>query len=187
MRGLDYYTAMVFEASMPDARQFGSVLGGGRYDGLVDRFSETSVPACGVSIGLDRFIDALTHLGKLKRASAITQALVIGMKGVPGAELLRLAAELRGAGIRTEVYMGAEGAGMKEQLAFANAKGLPLAVIVGEDEIKSGTVSIKNLALGKEARAGTADHAEYKKQGRAGQLTARRAELVATVKGQLGL
>jgi histidyl-tRNA synthetase len=82
MRGLDYYTAMVFEASMPDARQFGSVLGGGRYDGLVDRFSETSVPACGVSIGLDRFIDALTHLGKLKRASAITQALVIGMKGV---------------------------------------------------------------------------------------------------------
>ena len=187
MRGLDYYTAMVFEASMPNAQQFGSVLGGGRYDGLVDRFSETSVPACGVSIGLDRFIDALTQLGKLRAASTTTQTLIIAMKGVPEFELMRLAAELRQAGIRTEVYTGMEGASMKDQLAFANAKGVPLAVIVGEDEIKSGTVSIKNLVIGKEARAGVTDHVEYKKQARAGQFTAQRTNLVTTVKEQLGL
>ncbi len=187
MRGLDYYTAMVFEAFLPQARQFGSVLGGGRYDGLVDRFSKTSVPACGVSIGLDRFIDALTHLGKLKVATTITQALIIGMKGVPAIELLRLAAELRGSGIRTEVYLGAKGSSMKDQLAFANARGIPIAVIIGEDEIKAGTVSIKNLVIGKVTRAGVTDQAEYKKQARAGQLTARRADLVATVREQLGV
>ena len=187
MRGLDYYTAMVFEAAMPNAKQFGSVLGGGRYDGLVDRFSKTSVPACGVSIGLDRFIDALTHLGKLKAASTITQALIIGMKEVPAIELLRLAAELRQSGIRTEVYLGAKGATMKDQLAFANARGIPLAVIIGGDELKSATVSIKNLIVGKEARTGMTDQVEYKKKDRAGQLTVRRSELIPTVKAQLGL
>ena len=186
MRGLDYYTAMVFEAYLPNARQFGSILGGGRYDNLVDRFQATSIPACGVSIGLDRFLDALAHLGKIKLNQTQTQVLVVGMKGVPGAELLKLASELRAAGIRAEVYLGAPGASMKVQLAFANTREFPLAIIVGENEIKDGVVSIKNLALGRDLRAATASHDEYKGQGRAGQVTVPRSEMINAVREQLG-
>jgi histidyl-tRNA synthetase len=185
MRGLDYYTAVVFEAYLPNAQQFGSILGGGRYDNLVDRFQPASIPACGVSIGLDRFLDALAHLGKITLAPTNTQVLVIGMKGVPGAELLRLAAELRQAEIRTEVYLGAPGSSMKDQLAFANAREFPLAVIVGEDEIKAGTVSIKNLVIGRKIRASAADREAYRQQGRAGQVTAPRAELITAIREQL--
>ena len=185
MRGLDYYTAVVFEAYLPQAPQFGSVLGGGRYDNLVDRFTTASVPACGVSIGLDRFLDALTHLGKIKLVPTQTQVLVLGMKGVPGAELLRLASELREAGIRTEIYLGAAGTSLKDQLAFANAREFPLAAIIGEDEIKAGTVSLKNLVIGREIRASAASREEYQKKGRAGQMTVSRGELIATVRSQL--
>jgi histidyl-tRNA synthetase len=185
MRGLDYYTAIVFEAYLPNAQQFGSILGGGRYDNLVDRFQTTSIPACGVSIGLDRFLDAIAHLGKIKLKPTNTEVLVIGMKGVPGAELLKLAAELREADIRTEVYLGAPNAKMKDQLAFANTRGFPLAIIVGENEIKDGTVSIKNLVIGQKIRESAANREEYEKQGRAGQMTVPRTELIATIRDQL--
>jgi len=185
MRGLDYYTAVVFEAFMPNAQQFGSVLGGGRYDNLVDRFSGTSVPACGISIGLDRFLDALAHLGKITLAPTSTQVIVLGLRGVPAVELARLAAELRRSAIRTEVYLGADGTSLKDQLAFANAKSIPLAVIVGEDELKSSSISIKNLVVGKEVRSGAADREEYKKQARAGQMTIARTDLVSVITEQL--
>lgn len=186
MRGLDYYTATVFEGYLPAAPMYGSILGGGRYDGLVDRFSETSVAACGVSIGLDRFLDALIHAGKLKVRKSTTKALVIGMKGVNQAHLLGLATELRKAGINTEVYAGAQGASMKDQLSYADDKDIPVAVIVGEDEVKSASVSIKDLARGREIKATVTDRAEYMKLSKAGQVTLPRADMIAHVQKLVG-
>ncbi len=182
MRGLDYYTATVFEGYIPAAPQYGSIMGGGRYDGLVDRFAENGVAACGVSIGLDRFLDAMIFVGKLKVRKSTTQALVIGMKGVNQTHLLSLAAELRGAGVNTEVYSGAEKASMKDQMAYANDKDIPLAIIVGENEVQENTVSVKNLAMGSAIKAAAKDSEEYKTLSKAGQVTIPRGDMLGQVK-----
>jgi len=186
VRGLDYYTGPVFEAWLPAAPQFGSVMGGGRYDNLVARFTEQSVPATGASIGLDRFMDALAHIGKIKTTPTITQVFVLAFRGVPVTELLTIAASLRAEGIPTEIFFGDPKAGFNKQLSAANARQIPVAVIAGEDELKAGTVSVKDLRAGLQARAGIQDHKEFKQAGKAGQVTVPRGELVATVKGMLG-
>lgn len=186
VRGLDYYTGPVFEAWLPTAPQFGSVMGGGRYDNLVARFTEQSIPATGASIGLDRFMDALAHAGKIKTTPTITQVFVLAFRGVPVTELLAIAATLRAEGIPTEIFFGDSKAGFNKQLSAANARQIPVAVIAGEDELKAGTVSIKDLRAGLQARAGIQDHKEFKQAGKAGQVTVPRGELVATVKAMLG-
>jgi histidyl-tRNA synthetase len=185
MRGLDYYTGPVFEAHLPAAPQFGSVMGGGRYDQLVARFMDQSVPATGASIGLDRFMDALTHIGKIKTVHTVTQVLIVSLPGVPTGELLSIAHDLRGEGIPTEVFFGDSKTGLRDQLSAANAKQVSVAVILGEDELKAGNVSIKDLRVGMQARAGIQDREEYKKSGKAGQVTVPRSDLVKTVKETL--
>jgi len=187
-RGLDYYTGPVFEAVLPGAPEFGSVAGGGRYDGLAGRFSEARIPATGVSIGLDRFVAALTKMGEIKAPQTTTRVLVVAMTGTPVTELLRVAAELRGAGIAAELYFTPEGAkpGVKNQLAYGNAREIPVAVLLGEDELKAGKISIKDLRAGRDARAEIKDREEYRKAGQAGQVTVDRAKLVETVRGLLG-
>jgi histidyl-tRNA synthetase len=187
MRGLDYYTGPVFEAHVTAAPQFGSVMGGGRYDQLVARFMERGIPATGVSIGLDRFVDALAHIGKINKVPTSTKVLVVSLRGVLASELLAVASELRAAGIATEVYFGEAKAGFKDQLSAANARQIPVAVIMGEDELKAGKVSIKDLGAGMQARAGLQDHGEFKKAGKAGQVTVPRADMVNTVRGMVGL
>lgn len=185
MRGLDYYTGPVFEAHLPAAPEFGSVMGGGRYDQLVARFMDQSIPATGASIGLDRFMDALVHIGKIKTVPTITKVLVVSLRGVPTSELLSIANDLRGKGIPTEVFFGDSKVGFRDQLSAANAKQVPIAVILGEDELKAGNVSIKDLRVGAQARAGIHDREEYKKSGKAGQVTIPRCDLVKTVKQML--
>lgn len=185
MRGLDYYTGPVFEALLTAAPQFGSVMGGGRYDQLVARFMDESIPATGVSIGLDRFMEALAHVGKVKVASTTTRVFVLSMKGIPTNELLRIAGDLRAEGIATEVFFGDRKVGFRDQLAVANAKQIPVAVILGEDELKAGNVSVKDLRAGMEARAGIQDREEYRKAGKTGQVTIPRSDLVKTVKQML--
>jgi histidyl-tRNA synthetase len=182
MRGLDYYTGPVFEAVLPSAPQFGSVMGGGRYDQLVARFLDRNVPSTGASIGLDRLMDALRHLGKVQLAPTTTKVLVLAMRGVAASELLRIAAELRAQGIPSEVFFGDPKAGIRDQLSVANARLIPVAVIMGEDELKSGKVSVKDLKVGAEARASIQDREQYRKSGKSGQTTVARADLVRTVK-----
>src|SRR5688572_724562 len=148
-RGLDYYTGPVFEAWLPDAPEFGSVMGGGRYDGLVTRFSDKAIPSTGASIGLDRFLAALRHLGVLKPVNSTVRVLLIHFPGMPVGELLAAAAELRAAGIPTQLYFKPDVEGLakakpKDQFAYANAAGIPVAVIIGENELKTGTVAIKD-------------------------------------------
>lgn len=181
-RGLDYYTGPVFEAELPGAPECGSVGGGGRYDGLVERFMDASIPATGASIGLDRFIDALTRVGKLDANITTTQAMVVSFPGTPEAELLRVANELRGAGIATEVYMGAANTGLGARMSYAGGRNIPVAVILGPDELANGTVAVKDLRMGKEKRKDIKSNEEFRKAGRVAQQTVARAELIATVR-----
>ena len=182
-RGLDYYTGPVFEAELCNAARYGSVMGGGRFDCLVERFLPTAIPATGGSIGVDRLMDALEASGKLPSPGSATQVLIVGLKGVAPTELLKTAQLLRGAGIATEVYMrrmmGSTALG--KQLAYANARHIPIAVILGEDEVCSETVSVKDLVEGSISRVHIDDHRTYVKEGKVGQITVPRKDLVAVL------
>ncbi len=184
-RGLDYYTGTVIEAFLPQAPQFSSIMGGGRYDQLVERFLDTPIPATGVSIGLDRFMAALMHLGKIPKVSTTTSVLVLAMPKTPVEQLLRAASELRTENIATEVYLGESGTSVRNQLSFANANGISIAVILGEDELKNNQVSIKDLKAGMEGRVDIKDHEQYRKAGKAGQITVKREEWVQSIKNML--
>lgn len=182
-RGLDYYTGPVFEMQITDAPEFGSVMGGGRYDGLVSRFMDRPIPCTGMGIGLDRLLAALAHLEAIPKATTTVQALVVTMGKVPKSETLRVAAELRAAGICTEPYFAKKKKmTMKDQLSHADHYGIPVAVILGEDEVANGLVAIKDLYTGKEQRAGIADRDAYREAGRTGQVTVPRSAMVETVK-----
>jgi len=185
-RGLDYYTGPVFEVILPDAPQFGAVGGGGRYDGLVGRFMGRKIPCSGISGGLDRLMAALEYLGAIQKTKTTVQALVVTVGKTPKTEVLKIAAELRAAGIRTEPYFAKKKKmGMSDQLSHADHYGIPVAVIVGEDELAQGVVAVKDLRAGKEGRQDIADRDAYRKAGKTGQVTVPRAEMVETVKSLL--
>ena len=179
-RGLDYYTGPVFETILPESPEFGSVMGGGRYNQLVARFLDKPIPCTGMSVGLDRLMAALSHLGIVPASKTTVQALIVTMGKVPASETLRLAAELREAGIRTEAFFGPK-MNLKTQLAHADRYEVPVAVILGEDELANGVVAVKDLLAGKRQREEIADHEAYRQAGKTGQVTVPRAELVDTV------
>ncbi len=182
-RGLDYYTGPVFETVIPASPQFGSVGGGGRYDGLVERFMNRPIPCTGMSVGLDRLMACLTELGAVRPVNTPVQALVVTMGRVPQAETLRLARELRAAGIRTEAFFASrKKMQMGNQLSHADHYGIPVAVIIGEDELAQGVVSVKDLLAGKAERADIEDREAYREAGKAGQTTVARAEAAAVVR-----
>jgi histidyl-tRNA synthetase len=186
-RGLDYYTGPVFETIIPSAPQFGSVMGGGRYNQLVQRFLNRPIACTGMSVGLDRLIAALTHLGCIEGVKSPVQVLVVTMGNVRRSETLRVASELRAAGIPTETFLAAKNKmQMGNQLSHADHYGIPVAVILGEEEIDNGVVSIKDLRAGKAAREDIADHDAYREAGKTGQRTVARSEMVAAVRGLLG-
>jgi histidyl-tRNA synthetase len=146
VRGLEYYTGAVFEAQFINASgvSFGSIGGGGRYDGLVSRFRGEPVPATGFSIGVSRLAAALQARGESR--ATLGPVVVLAMDKARMGDYLALARDLRSAGIRAEVYLG--GAGMKAQLKYADKRGAPVAVIQGGDELARGTVTLKDLRLG---------------------------------------
>ena len=185
-RGLAYYTGPIFEAHLAEAPEMGAVIGGGRYNNLVDRFLEKSIPATGASFGLDRFTAALRKLKSIDSAATMTQALIISFPGVPASYLLRVARLLRESGVRAEVYFGDAKAKMKDQLSLANMRQVPVAVIVGPDEMAAAQVSVKDLRAGMVERAGVQDREAFKAAGKTAQVTVGLDEVVATVKGLLG-
>jgi histidyl-tRNA synthetase len=142
MRGLDYYTGVVFEIILPDKPDFGSICGGGRYDSLVDQFSETSIPAIGGSIGIDRLFDAMSEQGLLGETDLI-KALVINLDEQLMADYVGLVTQLREAGINSEMYY--QPVKLDKQFKYAEAKGIEYAVIMGADEKVKGVVQLKNL------------------------------------------
>jgi histidyl-tRNA synthetase len=153
VRGLGYYTGAVYEAELTletrdekgRPRQFGSVAGGGRYDDLVKRFTGQAVPATGVSIGVDRLLAALRATGRTESAG-VGPVVVTVMDKDRMADCQSMAAELRAAGIRAEVFLG--GGNFGKQLKYADKRAAPVAVIEGEDERARGVVQLKDLALG---------------------------------------
>ena len=184
-RGLAYYTGPIYEAYLAEAPEMGAVIGGGRYNNLVDRFLEKSIPATGASFGLDRFTAALRKLKAVDSAATLTQALIISFPGVPAAYLLKIARLLREAGVRAEVYFGDPKAKMKDQLSLANMRHVPVAVIVGPDEMTAGQASVKDLRAGLEARAGVQDREAFRQAGKTAQVTVGLDVLVETVRGLL--
>ncbi|MEY8801430.1 histidine--tRNA ligase [Leisingera sp. XS_AS12] len=185
VRGLGYYTGPVFEAELTfeildekgRKRQFGSVSGGGRYDGLVKRFTGQEVPAVGVSIGVDRLLAALHAKGRLT-AEATGPVVVTVMDRARMADYQAMVAELRNAGIRAEVYLG-NPKNFGNQLKYADKRNSPVAVIEGGDEKANGVVQIKDLILGAKI-AENATLEEWKE--RPSQFEVPRTELVAKVR-----
>ncbi|AZO01111.1 histidine--tRNA ligase [Mesorhizobium sp. M9A.F.Ca.ET.002.03.1.2] len=189
VRGLEYYTGPVYEAELlaeiPNEEgkivRFGSVGGGGRYDGLVSRFRGEPVPATGFSIGVSRLMTALKNLGKLDTSDVIAPVVVLTMD--KDTESLgryqKMVAELRAAGIRSEMYLG--GAGMKAQLKYADRRGSPVAIIQGDDERAKGELQIKDLIEGARMSAEIVDNAEWR-AARPAQVTVAEGELVAEVR-----
>ncbi|HEX8171718.1 MAG TPA: histidine--tRNA ligase [Thermoanaerobaculia bacterium] len=182
-RGLAYYTGPVFEAILLDAPQFGSVFGGGRYDNLVMRFLGEPIPAVGASIGVDRLLAALTHLGTIGKEKSTARVLVTNMDAALRDDYLAMTWELRRAGIPTELYLGS-GRGPRQQLKYADKYDIPLAILYGSNEKQQGTVTIKDLVAGRENLKPAADRQEYLAQ-RAGQINVPRAELVETIRRML--
>lgn len=190
VRGLGYYTGPVFEAELTfeildekgRKRQFGSVAGGGRYDDLVKRFTGQSVPATGVSIGVDRLLAALRAKGIAASGEAAGPVVVTVMDRDRMAEYLAIAAELRAAGIRAEVYLG-NPKNFGNQLKYADKRAAPVAVIQGGDEAARGAVVLKDLILGARI-AESATLEEWK--DRPAQVEVARGDMVAAVRRMLG-
>ncbi len=188
-RGLDYYTGPVFEASLDDAPEFGSVFGGGRYDGLVERFLGRKIPAVGASIGVDRLFAAMEMLGLHRLAPSTAKVIVTVMEPSRLSAYQKLTRELREAGINTEMYLGEEKT-LGKQLQYANRQQIPLAVIIGSDEFAKGEVTIKNLKLGgelqdKKKTAQGKEREEWLKLSRTVQVTVPLAETTHQIKKTL--
>jgi len=185
VRGLGYYTGPVFEAELTfeildekgRKRQFGSVAGGGRYDDLVKRFTGQSVPATGVSIGVDRLLAALREKGRMG-AQAQGPVVVTVMDRDRMADYQTIVAELRAAGIRAEVYLG-NPKNFGNQLKYADRRNAPIAVIEGGEEKERGVIQVKDLILGAEM-AKEASLEEWK--ARPSQFEIPRSDLVAKIR-----
>jgi len=190
VRGLAYYTGPVFEAvskheyrdARGQVRRFGSICGGGRYDDLVERLLGIRVPATGASIGVDRLLELLVQLRGDTRTTG--PVLVTVMDPSRKTDYQRIAASLRQAGIPAEVYYGTQRS-IAQQLSYADAKGCPIAILAGGDEFARGTVSVKNLRLGKTLSAQIVNREEWRAAKQA-QIEVPYGEMVCTVAHMLG-
>ncbi|OJU98452.1 MAG: histidine--tRNA ligase [Shinella sp. 65-6] len=190
VRGLEYYTGPVFEAELQFAVTnekgekvvFGSVGGGGRYDGLVSRFMGQPVPATGFSIGVSRLMTALKNLGKLGEDEVLAPVLVTVMDGdiESMGRYQRFTQDLRAAGIRAEMYQG-NWKKFGNQLKYADRRGAPVAIIQGGDERAEGLVQIKDLIEGKRLSGEIEDNIAWR-EARVAQVSVPEAELVAKVR-----
>jgi histidyl-tRNA synthetase len=201
VRGLEYYTGPVYECELTfpvvnedgETVRFGSVAGGGRYDGLVKRFTGQDVPATGFSIGVSRLMTALKNLGKLGADDVQQPVLVTVMDRDTEAlgryqrmvQSLRNAKDEQGrpAGIRAEMYQG-NPKNFGNQLKYADRRGCPLAVIQGSDERARGEIVIKDLIEGRRQAEAIASNAEWR-AARVAQVTVPEGELVAKVREML--
>ncbi len=187
VRGLEYYTGPVFEAELTfetkDEKgrpvRFGSVGGGGRYDGLVARFKGQPIPATGFSIGVSRLYTALSTLGKLKQAAVPGPVVVTVFDKKSIADYQGLVTKLRDAGIRAELYLG--NGKMGQQFKYADQRGSPCVVIQGPDEKEKGEVQIKDLIEGAKAAASIASNEEWRAE-RPAQFAVSEDKLVEAVR-----
>ena len=159
-RGLDYYTGTVYETTLLDHPEIGSVCSGGRYDNLAGYYIEKQLPGVGISIGLTRLFYVLDEQGLLnpQLPSAPADALVIPMLSDPR-PAINLAQELRLFGLKVQFY--GEQKKFKQKMAYANKLGVPFVVLLGEDEYSRGMCSVKNMATGEQVTLGINDAARH--------------------------
>ncbi|MFC1849765.1 histidine--tRNA ligase [candidate division CSSED10-310 bacterium] len=144
-RGLDYYTGPIFETFLTD-RTFSSLGGGGRYDGLVGIFSRETIPASGTSFGLDRIVAALHEIGQEQTGSTTTEILVVLFSTELKSEAISLVSRCRKAGFRSELYY--EPVKLRKQFSYANQKGIPLVLLIGDVEAEEQAVQLKDMKNG---------------------------------------
>ncbi|UJQ95888.1 histidine--tRNA ligase [Mariluticola halotolerans] len=187
VRGLEYYTGPVFEIELtfPVTNEkgqevvFGSVGGGGRYDGLVSRFRKQPVPATGFSIGVSRLAHALKLTGNVGAEQPVGPVVVCVMDKDQKPGYQKMVAELRAAGIRAEMFLG-NPKNVGKQFAYADQRNAPAVVIEGSQEREAGKVQIKDLIVGKEMSAEITDNEQWKAE-RPGQFECDRSELVEKI------
>jgi histidyl-tRNA synthetase len=191
VRGLEYYTGPVYEVELlldtKDEKgrpvRFGSVGGGGRYDGLVSRFRGEPVPATGFSIGVSRLQAALTLLGKIDTKPEAGPVVVLVMDRNEIAQYQKFVTTLRNAGIRTEMYLGNPKNNLGVQFKYADRRNSPCAIIQGGDEKAKGIVQIKDLILGAQVGGeGTDREAFLQKQQSEAQTAVPEGQLVDEVR-----
>jgi histidyl-tRNA synthetase len=188
VRGLEYYTGPVYEVELTFETKdehgkpvrFGSVGGGGRYDGLVARFRGEPVPATGFSIGVSRLLAALQHLHKIETKAEPGPVVVTVFDPERIADYQRMVQQLRAAGIRAELYLGAGKFGA--QMKYADKRGAPCVVIQGGDEKAKGEVQIKDLALGAELAGLSKDRDVYRQKQAEAQFAVPERDLVEGVR-----
>ncbi|MFA5358420.1 MAG: histidine--tRNA ligase [Patescibacteria group bacterium] len=143
-RGLDYYTGPVFETTLLDLPDIGSVMSGGRFDDLVMRFTGNKIPATGASVGVDRLFTALEELGRLPQIKTKTLALIVNWRDSFVAERLKLASDLRADGFNVDFFPDGD-VPLKEQIAFALKRGIRYVILLGEKEVAGNVVALKDL------------------------------------------
>ena len=150
-RGLDYYTGTVYETFLNDYRELGSICSGGRYENLAENYTDKKLPGVGISIGLTRLFYKLNELNIIKAdKKSISDIIIIPMTEnleVP----LELATELRNIGINTEVYLNNKK--LKAKMKYANKLEIPYVIVIGDDEIQSGKIKVKNMQTGEEVES----------------------------------
>ena len=150
-RGLDYYTGTVYETFLNNYRELGSICSGGRYENLAEYYTDKKLPGVGISIGLTRLFYKLNELGLIKaEKTSMSDVLVIPMVEDLSKPIM-LANSLREKDINTEIYLNDKK--LKAKLKYADKLQIPYVIIIGEDEINSGVVSVKNMATGEEKKA----------------------------------
>ena len=159
-RGLDYYTGTVYETTLLDHPEIGSVCSGGRYDNLAGYYIEKQLPGVGISIGLTRLFYVLDEQGLLNPAlpSSPADALVLPMTSEPG-PAIALAQALRSEGLKVQLY--GEQKKFKQKMAYANKLGVPFAVLLGEDEIAENVCSVKNMQSGEQVKLSATEAAVH--------------------------
>ena len=190
VRGLEYYTGLVFEVELTtkvvnDKGKeviFGSVAGGGRYDKLIARFGKEDVPATGISIGIDRLIYAIEQFDKIQSNK---KPLIIIANLIPEqiSNYLSIAEVVRDEGYACEIFYGSNN--LSKQLKYSDKRKASLVIILGEDEIKNKTISIKNLTVGKELSKNIDSREEWKEL-KAGQFIINKDDLITELKKILG-
>jgi len=192
VRGLEYYTGPVYEVELlletKDEKgrpvRFGSVGGGGRYDGLVSRFRGEPVPATGFSIGVSRLQAALTLIGKLDNKPEPGPVVVTVMGGEIG-HYQKMVASLRAAGIRAELYLANPKHSIGQQLKYADRRNAPCAIIQGSNEKAEGKVLVRDLIAGAELATLEKDREDYLAKQAEAQVSVQESELVEGVRAIL--
>ena len=157
--------------------RIGSVGGGGRYDDLVTRFTGQAVPATGFSVGISRLATAFSLTGDVEKLDG--PIVVLNLNKEDPSLALKLATEIRQAGLRAEAYMGSSG--MRPQMKYADRRASPAVVIVGEDEVAKGTVTIKDLEMGALKAKAIKSNEEWR-ETRPGQMEVPHADMISELR-----